>query len=81
MEFITKTAGKKVSLFGYDASFNDNLSQVATPGCTYKLDDIWEHISEPIVEKQEGEEDGKKKSEAKKSPKMKITNGSFNPTP
>ena len=35
IEFITKTVGKKVSVFGYNASFNGSLSQVATPGCTY----------------------------------------------
>ena len=97
VEFITKTVGKKVSIFGYEASFNESLTQVATPGCTYKLDEIWEHISEPIlhdkkdVESSEDEADQgckHKKKTAKKndsykklSPKMKLTNGSFNPTP
>ena len=50
VEFITQTVGKKVSIFGYEASFNDTLTAVATKNCTFKLDDIWEHISEPIPE-------------------------------
>ena len=50
VEFITKTVKKKVSIFAYEASFNETLTQVATEGCVFKLDEIWEHISEPIPE-------------------------------
>ena len=94
VEFITKTVGKKVSMFGYSASFNESLSLVASPGCTYKLDEIWQHISEPLPEgrlaessDEEGEQNGKrskrkngKNGEKKLSPKMKITNAGFEPT-
>lgn len=41
IEFLTKTAGKKVSLFGYKNSFNDSLKNVATKDCVYFLDDVW----------------------------------------
>ena len=71
------------------------MTRVATPGCTYKLDEIWEHISEPIPEGRHGEssdeeadQHGKrnkrktsgKKGDKKLSPKMKVTNGGFEPT-
>ena len=53
VEFLTKTAGKRVCLIGYTASFNSTLTQVAGQENIYKLDDIWEHISEPIPESEQ----------------------------
>lgn len=80
VEFITKTVQKKVSIFGYKSSFNESLTSVATPGCTFKLDDIWEHISEPIPahkltgESPEDEEDKEECEHDKSSKKESTTN-------
>ena len=44
--FLTQTAGKKVSILSYRASYNEALHKSCTNG--FFMDDIWEHITEKI---------------------------------
>ena len=61
---------------------------MATEGCTYKLDEIWEHISEPIppekLKKECPEEDNDQYSGGKKPKKFspgKAFSQTFVPKP
>jgi len=48
IEFLTDTHHKKVAVFGWSANMSLTLSEKATPGHAFHLDDIWEQLSEPI---------------------------------
>ena len=65
IEFITKTAQKRVSICAYKNSCNQLLKDVATK-CFY-LDEIWEKISEPIPPEQLGKEEENQVKQQKKN--------------
>jgi hypothetical protein len=51
VEFITETLFKTVWIIGYRSSMSSSLHEKASPGCVLFLDDIWEHLSIPISNK------------------------------
>jgi hypothetical protein len=49
LDFVSNTLKKKVIIFGWDSCTSQQLKVRASEGCFFPLDEIWEHISEPLT--------------------------------
>ena len=72
VEFVVDEMGKSVNLVSYSDSISSNLKNHATKKGVYlELDDIWEQISEPIVDRAGSPSSDSKDAEMDKGGKKK----------